>query len=868
MLQHVLTGHRVLCLKSTVRLAWFVGEVSSDLTPFVNDPAAGESLRAMRDGKWRKARDAAKALCKQDRTRYLPLLVESNAGLAQEMISKGLLKDAETVIDYLATIAPPELVAKLRATLAAPTLSAAGRSDGGGAIQWAVALLAAVGAAAGNAISPEDMAAIDALVTDGFSPPEGIDETANQLAAELAAVRTASAATGDGRWDEAKEALRALPRDSVFSHWRMFLRGARHVFAEEREMARKCFADLPPEGALARAARTLDPELPSRGPTAPVRARVPFFLAATGQPTAWGNAILDAETAGKSGKATPAYRILNKALKGAFPDDRPGLAALLTEGVLPFSRNLSEDDFHDGFDLLEDLAYANGPDSRNFLLTVVRESCLAYPEDNAPGELERSWAAVLREFSRRDGADPQRDAVGWQWLGETLANSEEMEDDDWDSRPDLGHARKALEKSVEADPECHEAWLSLLHVLEKSGDAKEHNRLLGELVKRFPHNKKILLHAGNEALARKTYTKALKSLRAALELDPLDRNIKYSIAIALVRQALDLRKKKKPTTAVWEALEPLLEDRPSTAYFMLSRWIARLRTGLLETDKTVAELAMADAEKLAPSALERLFLEENLRDAYRLPQPKSLALDWHAQVLKEPPSWEEFARIFPLADFTGAILPWGATTWDRAVKRLGMTVAAMVCNASDKDLAGLADFLEGTERLRKGLSRDIDDLFPLTLRRILNEIEAIKTPKLKPRPWLQLAILLALEASGRVQTLSPTTFFKRLNLIITQAEKSGDSALVAKARALDARVKCRFQAPDSDEFYDPDDSYDPFDSFDPGQEKLPPSLMDMLADAMKSMAEEAQKVHGGSGKSGRNSASKRRGGSNPFDFFP
>ncbi len=67
-----------------------------------------------------------------------------------------------------------------------------------------------------------------------------------------------------------------------------------------------------------------------------------------------------------------------------------------------------------------------------------------------------------------------------------------------------------------------------------------------------------------------------------------------AIAIALVRQAISLLKKKKSATSVWDELEPLLEDSPGPAHFMLSRWIARLRTGLLGAD-TEAEAALASA---------------------------------------------------------------------------------------------------------------------------------------------------------------------------------------------------------------------------------------------------------------------------------
>ncbi len=833
-------------LKPTDWLDWVGGAVTSDLTPFANDPAAGESLAAMRDGKWRKARDAAKTLCKNDRARYLPLLVEANAGLAREMIGKGLLKDAVTVIDYLATIAPPERVAKLRSELASTTPSGTGGSAGGGEIHWAVALRVAGGAAAGNPIPPEELAAIDALVTDGFSPPQGAGEAADRLAAELAAVRDACAATGDGRWDEAKESLRALPHDSVFRHWRMFLRGARHAFGEEREMARKCFADLPPQGALARAARTLDPDLPGHGPTAPDTARVPFFLAATGQPASWAAAILDAEAAGKAGKAVRAYRELSKAMKGAFPEDRPGLACLLTESVLPFSRSMSDADFDDAFDLLNAYGRENLADSPNAVLTVVREACISIPENNAPGELERTWGSVLREWSRRDGAEPQRDAVVWLWLGETLARLE-TEENRSSPRRDFLRARKVFEKAVAADPENPNGWLAFLDLLEKSGDTKEHNRMLGELVTRFPANKKILQLAGNEALDRKTYVKALKNLRAALDLDPLDRQIKCSVAIALDRQALDLRKKGKSASAVWDELEPLLEDRPGHAHFMLSRWIARLRRGLLETDAELADAALAAAEKLAPSALERLFLEEKLREAFRLPQRKSLEPEWRAQVLKRPPDWKDFARIFPLADFSGAFSLWSDASWGRSVKKLDLLISAMVKPATEKHFPPLTDFLEHSGRLLSELGEDSRDLLEGALETILMQIEGRMTAGPVAGLWLQLTYLLALEASGRFVRVSRTAFFERLDQIIAHAEKSGESACLTKARALRERIASEFETPDS------------HDSRPSGP---PPDLVDMLADVLESMKEN----RGGSGKSGKKSTSRNRGG-DQMDFF-
>ncbi len=51
----------------------------------------------MRAGKFRKARDAFKALNKSQSAQALPLLIEANLGLANEMIAKGLVSEESPI---------------------------------------------------------------------------------------------------------------------------------------------------------------------------------------------------------------------------------------------------------------------------------------------------------------------------------------------------------------------------------------------------------------------------------------------------------------------------------------------------------------------------------------------------------------------------------------------------------------------------------------------------------------------------------------------------------------------------------------------------------------------------------------------------
>ena len=454
-----------------------------DSAQLAQDPIAAPTLAWMREGRWRKARDAAKDLLKRDGTRYLPLLIEANVGLAREMLGKGLVKEASTVVDYLATIAPAALVAGLRAELAAPVVkrSAPDPAKLEAAGWWAAALR--VDAAAPADVPAADLAAIDLLVSDGWVPPAGEgDEREQRLARELAAVRAGCAATGDGRWEAAREALQGLPRQSVFRHWRLFLRGVRCFFEDEVDTARQCFGELPPHGALARAARAFDPGLVTAGPVAPVGARVPLYLAATGQPAAWGGPIVAAAAAWKAGKQVDAFETLLAGMKGVFPAIVPGLPARLTETTLPYRDRMDAAECAAADTMVVRFGLDRGGKKLQppaALLAVMRAMCLAEAGHMPSGVLDRSWRTVIDLWNRCEGPNPLRDAVAWQWLGDTLCKTPTHAGPAGmfgKPAPDLGKARGAYEMAVEADPSNQPAALGLLALLQRQGDTKAHKR--------------------------------------------------------------------------------------------------------------------------------------------------------------------------------------------------------------------------------------------------------------------------------------------------------------------------------------------------------------------------------------------------------
>lgn len=747
----------------------FLGEFMADgSSSYSQDPSAAPVLELMRLERWRKARDAAKDLCKKDRGRYLQLLIDANVGLVREMLSKGLLKEAATVIDYLATIASAEQVAALRMEVASPVGKRQVQAlDESGAAGWWAAVLRADEGLAGGQQFAADLAAIDLLVVDPFEPaPAETDELGLRLAGELAAVRVACDAAGEGRWDESKEALRSLPRQSVFWQWRLFLRGVRCVFEDEPETARQCFGQLQPGGALARAATVFGPELTSEPKPAPASAKVPFFLAATGQPAAWATPILSALTSWKSGNRVKAFAELVIAMKELFPTREPGLLAILSDALLPYKSRMRSVDFDDSEQLVKRYY---GQRSKNVngetLMAIVRGVCLGEVAKLHPAALDAYLRDLIEYLNFVDGPNPLRDSLAWQWLGETLLENKDgfMSDDN--------RGRKALEQAVSCDPDNEAAALSLIRMLVYKGDAKSSTRLLEDLAKRFPRNKGVLFFAGEQALERKSYAKALVSLRAALALDPLDKEVKTLIASALLAQIREAARKQKPAATLWAELEPLLENRAGGDALVLSRWMARVRRALLESNPEAAGQARREALNLAPSPTECLFFEALESGSTRLPLRAGWGGEWLHARQSGLPRWADFHHLLELVN----LAPNVDTSFRRAVlTRLKEAVRTLCGTNLDKDPDGLLVFVGRIDSLFREFEGLAADGAAECLSELFSSLKKVAPPALREAdPRLRLASFALRERRQSSASLTPGKALKDLDQIIADIPPDG-----------------------------------------------------------------------------------------------
>ncbi len=469
------------------------------------------ALADLAAGRFRKARDAFKQLAKEDRERFLPRLIESNAGLAGEMIAKGQASEAEQVMAYLKTIAPPETVASLQIPLAVA------------AEDWERATrLAAAALDAGQADAVAGSIRLsDALVLAGNLPTAFSGGEAPAWREDFERILAALRAVGEERFGESGECLRPVGRQSLFAEWKLLIRGLLAFYEGERERAEKFFATLDPLGVPGKAAR---PFVDLLGDSAARRGLSEVRLALIGEALGLTEreaaALAAGEQAWNSGKPVLAYKAV-RAMGGDFPSNKIGWQAALGEFFVTASLSIKERNRADYLEFFERML-ADGT-QRNPAEGMLAARVLAgdISEDGVPpGSV---WDCYARFCEEELGPCPKLQSRAWAAAGTAYATilppvlfmyGPEMRDGEL--------AEAYLLKAVKADETNFQAHSKLLEVYEYRGDESARNKLLDRMVKRFPREKSVLLRAGTLCVQRKAFKKGVDFLERARELDPLD----------------------------------------------------------------------------------------------------------------------------------------------------------------------------------------------------------------------------------------------------------------------------------------------------------------------------------------------------------
>ena len=592
--------------------------------PHSSDPVEATARADLAAGRWRKARDAFKELCKRDRAAFQPLLIEANVGLARSMLAKELISDARQVLTYLRTIAPPATIAALEAEITAHVA----RSPK--AAPDPIALLL------DGTLAPTDRRAIADQLVVAFTKSDMDSTTAElaQVVSDLRAIQHAIEFVCLGNHDGALEVVRPLGRDSAFAHWRLFIRAVAAFQRDDAGKAAQYFEALPPDSVPGRAGvawlLALGKHV-STGKDACSDAVIEATGTLAGEP-GWGRPLARADALWRAGKHEAAYRAVRDA-QPSFPSDGVNFSAILSAFFFNAIFALPEgarDTYADSLWAIEGSRRAKSPTElmmirRTLSLLTVAEGM----DDLDSGALSELWEAFLRDQQRVHGQNPRLASAGWCWLGQILAQS----------RPQLplrgrtaknGNANAsiaALEKSIALDAGNADAHLLLASAYSTAARPRDLNRVHDLMSERFPDSKQVLLAVGAGCIDRKTYSRAVACYQRALGLDRLDPATPDLFVTACLLLAVQHYQKGKLPAArqTFARTDDFAADSPEN--LVRGRWTLAARRGVLEMmygDVTVGAAALDEARASSPSPAACLFFTRLAWSFYYAPSLRRL----------------------------------------------------------------------------------------------------------------------------------------------------------------------------------------------------------------------------------------------------
>jgi hypothetical protein len=539
--------------------------------------AAEHKIRSfLQQGSWRRARDEAKPLCKVDRPRFLPLLVEANIGLIRAMVKKGQRADASQVLEYLKTIAPRDKWLPIEKELGAGLKPSSNVSS----LSWA---------SLESLPELEKRKMADRMVT-AFQPLEAGAYDSPAIASELLAIQEALTAISAEQYDRAIDLVRPVAHDSIFRNWKLFVKGLAYFHIGDKKRAERFLAEAHPDTAPGRAAIPYLYWLGGINDRAHIQNMSKDVLEVVAQivaPPEFAPLLARAERLWQQSNPREMYKVLVNGLNN-FPSESGDWLGALSEFCMNCLFILPMEKRNEYGMFLDDLLQHHKRRAARETKMILRVLCLAHGYDVVT--LPSQWERFIYLCEQLDGANPRFSSLAYEWLGAVLSLDRKAGPSPYPSyypRPrinmmDPQGAERSLKKSVQLNPDSLSAQLILVTVYDRLKKTSERNRLLDEMTRRFPENKQVLMLAGARCIERKAYAKGLSFLERALEHDRLDPKIPESIANARTLHALDLFRRGRIDEArrTLHSLSQLSVDRQDD--FMRGRWTIALRKGILE----------------------------------------------------------------------------------------------------------------------------------------------------------------------------------------------------------------------------------------------------------------------------------------------
>ena len=538
-------------------------------------------------GNFRQASSVAQRLCAADQERYEPLLCQAQVALVEALLVKGKVSQARTAFAVLIKMPSNPEIDDLALRLA--------RESGDFTSTANVAARLLLAADWGGDDDLKKLRAADVLVLSFTDFPPSLASEYPGAAAELSRIHQALELICKESYDEALAAVGHLGRRSLFAHWRLFIKGMVAFYRGEDDKAGQAFQHLPEGSWLSGAASTFQLLLLPAGDAHcrqlaknESRLRDACMLAGCRELV---DVLPRANYLWMTGRHRDSFRYFRRS-RANFPAETPDVYGSLTRFYYNAGYHLEGDQRDHYINFLFDAAQKIPEKNKTVVLQGIRLSALYFESEVDEGEAVYIWQDFIRRYQHFYGEHKRLNSLIYAHLGALFAR--EMRDREMSpfhlpacldaERDELEildpeEAEKYFLLSIEADEQNSQAWLDLLDLYGNVSWKAKRNRLLDDIVKRFPDDKDALLKAGAGCWERHAWHKGLKYFRRALDLDPLDGFVQEKFMLSTARLALELVSKGKVERCrsllddILAIARPELDDLNRGRSYYLGRWV-------------------------------------------------------------------------------------------------------------------------------------------------------------------------------------------------------------------------------------------------------------------------------------------------------
>ena len=657
-------------------------------------------------GRFRQAKDGFKELCKLDKEKYLPELLECYNGLANQMIQNGQLSDAAQIIDNIKALTGDKNEGAL------DMLIAMKKKDYDGVARIYADLLSQGKNRATVQASP---LVADTLVI-AFREFPRLKQICPEIHEELYAVRQALEDISAEKYEDGWLRVKGIGAHSLFSHWKLFIKGLIAFYKKEDQKALEALGRLSSDTLLHGIAQPYMALLDSKLMEQKIlnESLLQRMCVVAGYPEL-ASALPKADFLWKTGRYYDSYGHIRKNMK-SFPAESPDIAGILTRFYFNSIHHLPHELAIRYLTDLLDKTMATSPECGLEQVLVYKALSQFSEKDRTDNEDDNdcaeSWGHFLKTYTKVFGNNNKLESLLCSRLGSMFA-LEKMQEPPlfpWfpvrKNKDPLRNAHLAehyFNKSISTDEDNKDAYLGLLKVYEKTDNKSKANKLLDRMIPLFPDDTAILTRAGTRCVERKSYIKGIKYLEQAARLDPLDSTIKDHLAPLYLRAAhvcFDKGQVKQGR----ELYENALKNGTSNPHdftrgyaYIYARWaVLEFKNKNEDAANEKLRLAREKADKLLPL----LYFTQLISRCYELPDAYTQKLCASVEeAWRLPPTTENAIALLRVYHYINV---FGFTWIKSELKR----VVKYAFDASDKpcsrdDAIGIISFALSDKQARK-----------------------------------------------------------------------------------------------------------------------------------------------------------------------